>query len=65
MEMTRDDHVELLHTIRNCKSNVIISSYPSELYDGMLSDWKRDELQVKAQTSNSGQKRTEVIWMNF
>lgn len=65
MEMTRDDHVELLETIRECKSHVIISSYPSELYDGMLSDWNRDELQVKAQTSNSGQKRTEVIWMNF
>ncbi len=65
MEMTRDDHVELLETIRECKSNVIISSYPSKLYDGMLSDWNRDELQVKAQTSNSGQKRTEVIWMNF
>ena len=63
--MTRDDHIKLLRTIRECKSRVIISSYPSELYDNMLSGWTRDELQVKAQTSNSGQKRTEVIWMNF
>ncbi|MEQ9380178.1 MAG: DNA adenine methylase [Pirellulales bacterium] len=64
-EMTDDDHKELLTALRDCKGRVMISSYPSELYESLLHDWRRVEKSAKAQLSNSGNARTEVVWLNY
>lgn len=61
-EMTDNDHVKLLETIRKSKSMVILSGYDNELYNEALSDWYSDTYTSQAQT---GQLRTEKIWMNF
>jgi hypothetical protein len=37
------------------------SGYPSVLYDDLLTDWGRLELQVM----NQGEVRTEKLWFNF
>ena len=35
-EMSREQHADLLRTIRGCKGKVMLSGYPNKLYDSML-----------------------------
>jgi len=55
------DHLELLGLLRTIPADVIISGYPSELYDRLLGDWRC----VRFQVMTRGGPRTECIWMNF
>jgi DNA adenine methylase len=55
------DHIELLSLLKRLPCNVILSGYPSALYDERLSGWRRLELQVM----NQGGVRTEKLWFNF
>lgn len=66
-EMDAEKHAELLDTIRGCKGRVMLSGYPSEMYDRRLQDWTRYEFALPNQASGGKQKRrmTEVIWCNF
>ena len=61
-EMTEQDHVELLDALMQHKGPVILSGYPSELYDRELSHWNR--IARKSYNQNADQ-RTEVLWCNF
>lgn len=62
VEMTENQHLELLKTIKQSKSKIVISGYDSELYNDMLSDWSTDEIET---TIQMGLHRTEKIWMNY
>lgn len=71
VEMTRaDHHEEFLRIITSCKGTVVLSGYPSELYDRVLCDthgWTRAEVEVMSTLhvqGKSGAPRTEVIWAN-
>jgi len=55
------DHVDLLEILKRLPCSVMISGYPSSLYDELLSDWGNLELQVM----NQGGVRTEKLWFNF
>lgn len=61
-EMSEEEHRELLEILTRHKGKVIISGYDSELYDNMLAGWERHEAVSYTQ---SGEKRIEVIWMNY
>lgn len=61
-EMTEQDHVQLLETLKKSKAKVIISGYHSEMYDNELCDWKTVEFLRYNQNSDA---RTEVLWANF
>jgi len=61
-EMTEQDHVELLDALRQHKGPVILSGYPSELYDESLADWSRISRRSYNQNKDP---RTEVLWCNF
>lgn len=61
-ELTDDQHLELLEFLRRLKGKVVLSGYPSQEYDGALSDWYR--VQRKALACGA-RERTEVLWMNF
>ena len=61
-EMTAQDHEELLHELLRSRASVILSGYPSDLYDDALRGWHRQEF--SAHTQNK-QRRTEVLWSNF
>mgnify|MGYP002514845902 CR=1 FL=1 len=61
-EMTEQDHVELLAALLRHKGPVILSGYPSELYDRELKGWGR--ITRKSYNQNSD-PRTEVLWCNF
>lgn len=55
------DHIELLSLLRSLPCAVILSGYPSALYDAHLPDWQTRELQVM----NQAGVRTEKLWFNF
>lgn len=61
-EMTEQDHVDLLDALKQHKGSVIISGYPSEMYDRELTGWSR--ITRKSYNQNAEQ-RTEVLWCNF
>jgi site-specific DNA-adenine methylase len=60
-EYQEQDHVELLELLKTLPCQVMLSGYPSSLYDGLLKEWQTIELQVM----NQGGVRTEKIWFNF
>lgn len=55
------DHIELLNILKGLPCSVMLSGYPSALYDDFLSDWRTLELQVM----NRCGVRTEKLWFNF
>lgn len=55
------DHVELLELLKRLPCRIMVSGYPSALYDGLLVGWRTVELQVM----NQGGVRTEKLWFNF
>jgi len=55
------NHVELLKILKRLPCSVILSGYPSTLYDEQLTDWNTIELQVMNQSG----VRTEKLWFNF
>jgi DNA adenine methylase len=60
-EMTGADHVEFLEVAASMAGMVIISGYPTALYDEALAGWRRVEREARA----DGQSlRTEVLWIN-
>jgi hypothetical protein len=60
-EYTEDIHSELLELLKTLPCHIILSGYPSLLYDKLLPDWNTIELQVM----NQGGVRTEKLWFNF
>jgi len=60
-EMTVDDHVRLLDVLKGVKGGVVLSGYPSRLYNESLSGWRRVE---RAALADGALKRTEVLWIN-
>lgn len=60
-EMTLADHEELLARLFMCRSMVILSGYPSELYDNALPGWRRVDFATYA---DGARARTEVLWIN-
>lgn len=61
-EMTEQDHVQLLDALKQHRGSVILSGYPSEMYDRELVGWSR--VDRKSYNQNSDQ-RTEMLWCNF
>ena len=60
-DYTQAEHIALLERIKLLPCPVILSGYPSSLYDEMLSDWNRIALQAMTR----GGPRTEVLWYNY
>lgn len=61
-EMTEQDHLDLLAALLEHKGTVILSGYPSEMYDRELNGWSR--IARKSYNQNADQ-RTEMLWCNF
>ena len=55
------DHIALLEVLKTLPCQVMLSGYPSALYDRLLGGWRSLELQVM----NQGGVRTEKLWFNF
>lgn len=60
-ELSVDDHRELLEFLKTLDGFVILSGYPSSLYDEALPDWRRV---TTAAYADGARERTEVLWIN-
>lgn len=61
-EMGDDEHEAMLDRLLAIKGKVLLSGYPSELYDDRLKGWRKA---TKAVLADKSSPRTEVLWMNF
>lgn len=67
VEMSDDDHRQLAELLGECSAKVILSGYPSELYESLYADWRRVDFDI-ANHAAGGKKKareTECLWMNF
>lgn len=60
-EYTVQDHQALLELLKSLPCRVILSGYPSSLYDELLVGWHSIELQAMSR----GGPRTEKLWYNY
>lgn len=61
-ELTDDDHARLASVLRTAKGMVVLSGYPSDLYDrDLFKGWERHHRDAQA---DHGKTRTEVVWLN-
>jgi DNA adenine methylase len=67
LEMSAADHRQLLETLRGCRGKVLLSGYPSALYDAALAGWKRYAFDVPNHAAGGAKKgrETEVVFCNF
>jgi DNA adenine methylase len=59
-EMTVEQHVKLSELLQVLKGQVILSGYPSELYNDLYSNWHRVDRNALA---DGARKRIECIWI--
>lgn len=60
-ELTPDDHLELLAALAKLKGMVVLSGYPSPVYDAALPGWRRVE---RGALADGARERVEVLWLN-
>lgn len=62
-----EKHLELLRLVKTLRGKVMISGYPSDLYDRELEGWRVEEKKVMSAQAGDWlrRERTEVIWMNY
>lgn len=65
-----ESHRRLADALNTTPARVVLSGYPSPLYDALYADWRRIDLEVTAHSSNSARagtrrSRTECLWTNF
>lgn len=60
-EFTEADHVRLIEVLRRVPADVILSGYPSALYNDLLPDWRTFQFQAMTR----GGVRTEQLWFNY
>jgi len=63
-EFTENDHKELSEILHKITGKAMISSYNSDLYNELYSDWRKVEFPIKKNNIRSSDVQ-EVIWMNY
>lgn len=62
---TDDEHRELAQALRAVEASIVLSGYPSPLYDlELYPDWHRAEIPSRTTQGGSDPARTEVLWSN-
>lgn len=60
-ELSDAQHAALADTLRRLDGMVVISGYPSPLYDDLYGDWQRVE---RAAMADGARRRVEVLWLS-
>jgi DNA adenine methylase len=55
------DHINLLQTLQSLPCAVVISGYPSQIYDDCLSGWSKQTFMTRTRQGS----REEKLWFNF
>ncbi|MGD0460998.1 MAG: DNA adenine methylase [Tepidisphaeraceae bacterium] len=65
VEMSQEDHRQLAAVLNSCAGTVVLSGYPSAVYDLLLRDWRRVEFKIAnhAAGGRTKSRKTEVIWI--
>jgi DNA adenine methylase len=61
---TEDEHRELAAALADCRAAVVLSGYPSPLYDQLYAGWHRYELATMTGNAAAAKGRIEVLWSN-
>lgn len=67
IEMTADQHYELGQILNRCHSRIVISGYPSALYEDMFKSWRRIEFDIANHSAGGRRKsrKRETLWLNW
>lgn len=60
-ELSDEQHVTLADGLKRLKGMVVLSGYPSELYNGLYGDWFRVD---RAAHADGARERVESLWFN-
>lgn len=60
-EMTDEDHEQLAGNLHSAVGMVVVSGYPSDLYEALYRGWERHE---RSHVADRARMRTEVVWLN-
>jgi hypothetical protein len=60
-ELSHGQHVELLRTVTAIPAKVLISGYDSELYNDMLTGWRKETFIARTRGGNA----EECLWFNY
>lgn len=60
-DMADDDHRALADVLHGLRGMVVLSGYPSDLYDDLFGDWATID---RFANSDGGRQRTERLWLN-
>lgn len=64
-EMTDKDHERLAESLHATQATVLLSGYPSPLYQHLYPHWSRVEISTKTTVTTAATRpRTEVLWSN-
>lgn len=63
-EMSDQDHEELLKVLLELEGKVIVSGYPSEIYNDFLAKWKRVDTSARISSGRGTDTRTECLWIS-
>lgn len=66
-EMADADHRRLAARLAACEAKVLVSGYPSELYDELYAGWRVARFDVASHAAGGRTKgrQTECVWMNY
>ena len=67
VEMSDADHRQLAATLRACDAKVVLSGYPSPLYNELYAGWRVESFDIAnhAAGGKSKARETECLWLNF
>ena len=60
-EMTVEEHVELASFLSQCKGMIVISGYPSELYEHLYSSW---DVVSRNAIGEKASRKVECLWIS-
>jgi DNA adenine methylase len=66
-EMSDDEHRQLAVLLKKCKAKIVVSGYPSQLYDELYKGWRVVAFDIANHAAGGKTKarETECIWLNF
>lgn len=67
VEMTEEEHYVLGEVLNRCVSKIVVSGYPSELYEDIFGSWRRVEFDIANHAAGGRKKerKRETLWLNW
>lgn len=66
-EMTEEEHEDLACALNSCSGKVVVSGYPSKLYDKLYAGWRVVAFDIAnhAAGGKSKARKQETLWLNW